>query len=137
MRKILTMFAAFAVALVFTFLAASPPAAAAEKPEITKTVKVLIVGAPDANYVADVVARIEASGITVQIVAEPEEPALELPELPAVSSRAIIEAAHLIEPESPPLLIGRTGRQFVKIVDYQSPFDRFFSGFDNPARGKI
>jgi hypothetical protein len=105
MRKILTLFAALAVAFVFAFSSsASPPTFAAEQPKFEKSSAGKIT-LPLHN---------QTVGIKLFAVAEPSGSFLMTHKMREIKTRF-------------------GWRQ----LDYQSPIFEIFTGFDNPARGKI
>ncbi len=137
MRKILTFFTVLAVAFVFAFSSsASPPTFAAEQPEVKQTVKVLIVGEPSAEFVAETITRLGAANISVVIGSQAEEPALELPDGLPNLNKTIFETARFAGPERVPIDY-QLKRQTHRIANYQSPTTEYFTGFDKPARAKI
>lgn len=143
--KIFNMLAVLTAAFVFTFLSsASPPAMAAEKPEVA-SVKILIIGSGSTANVA--IAQIAARGMSIEVVRDISDgdrtTEIARESLPIINSRRIIEtaeAAEHIRPEMPMKTSSRksacnfTGQKFSDVP--QGDYGYTGISFANPIRAQ-
>lgn len=147
MKKITTLFAAFAVAVVFGFLlSASPPTFAAEKQDnsIEKNMKVSIVGEPSVGTSAAfeiIASKLAEKGISAAVVADFHEETIEdvAPSLALLRNHALTIDPGITLKDSYCSIARAVKLEKFERINYESPPGKFFTGasLDTQARGKI
>jgi hypothetical protein len=138
MRKILTLFTALAVALVFAFLISASPPTMANAIAVQKNMKVLIVGDTGIGANAAIVAKLAVMNIPAEIVESYDEtPEIEAPDIKPFYSKPIFVTDVSDNPESIPISERKTADLKNQTANYRPPTIKPYTGFDNPARGKI